>query len=108
MTDKVIKILVFCLIALFALAGIFFVTSLVLDYAKAPVIAQDSVNLLIDDVHKASQYYQVGTPQFSDLLKTNVSSRGNVVAATVAGLASVRTVAQAAKIRGIDEKDILG
>lgn len=83
MTDKVIKILVFCLIALFALAGIFFVTSLVLDYAKAPVIAQDSVNLLIDDVHKASQYYQVGTPQFSDLLKTNVSSRGNVVAATL-------------------------
>lgn len=83
MTDKVIKILVFCLIALFALAGIFFVTSLVLDYAKAPVIAQDSVNLLIDDVHKASLYYQVGTPQFSDLLKTNVSSRGNVVAATL-------------------------
>lgn len=83
MMDKVIKILVFCLIALFALAGIFFVTSLVLDYAKAPVIAQDSVNLLIDDVHKASQYYQVGTPQFSDLLKTNVSSRGNVVAATL-------------------------
>lgn len=83
MTDKVIRILVFCLIALFALAGIFFVTSLVLDYAKAPVIAQDSVNLLIDDVHKASQYYQVGTPQFSDQLKTNVSSRGNVVAATL-------------------------
>ena len=45
-----------------------------------------------------------------DIRTKSLRSRnpGNVVAATVAGLASVRTVAQAAKIRGIDEKDILG
>lgn len=45
-----------------------------------------------------------------DIRTKSLRSRNpvNVVAATVAGLASVRTVAQVAKIRGIDEKDILG
>ena len=33
---------------------------------------------------------------------------GNVVAATIAGLASVRTIGEVAKIRGIDEKELLG
>ena len=45
-----------------------------------------------------------------DIRTKSLRSRnpGNVVAATIAGLASVRTVAEVAKIRGLDEKDILG
>ena len=45
-----------------------------------------------------------------DILTKSLRSRnpGNVVAATIAGLASVRTIGEVAKIRGIDEKELLG
>ena len=45
-----------------------------------------------------------------DIRTKSLRSRnpGNVVAATIAGLASVRTIGEAAKIRGIDEKELLG
>ena len=45
-----------------------------------------------------------------DIRTKSLRSRnpGNVVAATIAGLASVRTIGEVAKIRGIDEKELLG
>ena len=45
-----------------------------------------------------------------DIRTQSLRSRtpGNVVAATIAGLASVRTIGEVAKIRGIDEKELLG
>lgn len=45
-----------------------------------------------------------------DIRTKSLRSRnpGNVVAATVAGLTSVRTVAEVAKLRGLDEKELLG
>lgn len=45
-----------------------------------------------------------------DIRTKSLRSRnpGNVVAATVAGLASVRSAAEVAKLRGLDEKEILG
>ena len=44
-----------------------------------------------------------------DIRTKSLRSRnpGNVVAATIAGLASVRTIGEVAKIRGIDEKELL-
>ena len=45
-----------------------------------------------------------------DIRTKSLRSRnpGNVVAATIAGLPSVRTIGEVAKIRGIDEKELLG
>ena len=45
-----------------------------------------------------------------DIRTKSLRSRnpGNVVAATIAGLASVRTIGEVAKIRGIDENELLG
>ena len=45
-----------------------------------------------------------------DIRTKSLRSRnpGNVVAATIAGLASVRTIGEVAKIRGIDEKELFG
>ena len=45
-----------------------------------------------------------------DIRTKSLRSRnpGNVVAATIAGLASVRTIGEVAKIRGIVEKELLG
>lgn len=45
-----------------------------------------------------------------DIRTKSLRSRnpGNVVAATIAGLASVRTIGEVAKLRGIDEKELLG
>ena len=45
-----------------------------------------------------------------DIRTKSLRSRtpGNVVAATIAGLASVRTIGEVAKIRGMDEKELLG
>ena len=45
-----------------------------------------------------------------DIRTKSLRSRnpGNVVAATIAGLASVRPIGEVAKIRGIDEKELLG
>lgn len=45
-----------------------------------------------------------------DIRTKSLRSRtpGNVVAATVAGLASVRTAQEVAKLRGLDVKDVLG
>ena len=45
-----------------------------------------------------------------DIRTKSLRSRnpGNVVAATIQGLTSVRTAAEVAKLRGLDEKEILG
>ena len=52
----------------------------------------------------------VETVGIKDIRTKSLRSRtpGNVVAATIAGLASVRTIGEVAKIRGIDEKELLG
>ena len=66
--------------------------------------------IIANTTHSTFIDFSAVTSGIKDIRTKSLRSRnpGNVVAATVAGLASVRTTAEVAKLRGLDEKEMLG
>lgn len=84
MENKAIRILSLCLIALFALAVIFFAVGLIVEYKKAPNIINSTLNQFASDVSIASEYYTPGTQQFSDVLRARIASNRTIAVVTIA------------------------
>lgn len=83
MENKAIKILSFCLIALFALAVIFFAAGLLVEYKKAPAVIESTLNQFTSDVGVASEYYTPGSQQFSEVLKARIASNRTLAVVTI-------------------------
>lgn len=83
MENKAIKTLSFCLIALFALAVIFFAAGLLVEYKKAPAVIESTLNQFTSDVGVASEYYTPGSQQFSEVLKARIASNRTLAVVTI-------------------------
>lgn len=83
MENKAIKILSFCLIALFALAVIFFAVGLLVEYKKAPAVIESTLNQFTSDVGVASEYYTPGSQQFSEVLRARIASNKTLAVVTI-------------------------
>ena len=84
MENKAIKILSICLVALFALAVLFFAVGLIVEYKKAPRVIDATLNQFTSDVDVASEYYTPGTQQFSDVLRARIASNKTIAVVTIA------------------------
>ena len=84
MENKAIKILSICLVALFALAVLFFAVGLIVEYKKAPGVINSTLNQFTSDVNIASEYYTPGTQQFSDVLRARIASNKTIAVVTIA------------------------
>lgn len=83
MENKAIKILSFCLIALFALAVIFFAVGLLVEHKKAPAVIASTLNQFTSDVGVASEYYTPGSQQFSEVLRARIASNKTLAVVTI-------------------------
>lgn len=83
MENKAIKTLSFCLIALFALAVIFFAAGLLVEYKKAPAVIESTLNQFTSDVGVAAEYYTPGSQQFSEVLKARIASNRTLAVVTI-------------------------
>ena len=84
MENKAIKILSICLVALFALAVLFFAVGLIVEYKNAPRVIDATLNQFTSDVDVASEYYSPGTQQFSDVLRARIASNKTIAVVTIA------------------------
>ncbi|MEE0133652.1 MAG: hypothetical protein U0I22_07655 [Treponema sp.] len=84
MENKAIKILSICLVALFALAVLFFAVGLLVEYKNAPKVIDSTLNQFTSDVGVASEYYTPGTQQFSDVLRARIASNKTIAVVTIA------------------------
>ena len=84
MENKAIKILSICLVALFALAVLFFAVGLMVEYKNAPKVIDSTLNQFTTDVGVASEYYTPGTQQFSDVLRARIASNKTIAVVTIA------------------------
>ena len=84
MENKAIKILSICLVALFALAVLFFAVGLIVEYKNAPGVIDATLNQFTSDVDVASEYYTPGTQQFSDVLRARIASNKTIAVVTIA------------------------
>lgn len=83
MENKAIRILSFCLAALFALAVIFFAAGLLVEYKRAPKTIQSTLSQFVSDVEVASEYYTPGTQQFSEVLRARIASNRTIAVVTI-------------------------
>lgn len=83
MENKAIRILSFCLAALFALAVIFFAVGLLVEYKRAPQTIQSTLSQFVSDVEVASEYYTPGTQQFSEVLRARIASNRTIAVVTI-------------------------